>query len=355
MKVIIAGGTGFLGRHVTAALGGAGHELVLLARGHHQVNPRSGMAVFPWDAAAEGLSLEPPPESLKESDAIVNLIGIKRELGTQTFERVHVLATANLIRLAKALGIKRFLHISVVSSRPDKKSAYHDTKWRAEELVKESGLEVTILKPGVIFGPGDDMVTHLVKMLRFFPLFPIVGKGRSLLQPIHANDVAKAVLLALERPLAIGKSYDIVGPRRMTLRQVVQAVAEGMAMKPWIVSTPIWLHRLAVHGMNALLSNPLATPAQLQMLIDGLYGDLEPARRELGLEPGPFTADAVRALETDISSPRPPLCWPPLRRPPRFGLTSCPWRNALGGMPLEKGARDYLCSDSLPQRWNRSA
>src|SRR2546425_8661181 len=116
-------------------------------------------------------------------------------------------------------------------------------------------------------------VTHLVKMIRFFPLFPIVvGKGRSLLQPIHANDVAKAVLLALERPLAIGKSYDIVGPQRMTLRQVVQVVAEGMAMKLWIVSTPIWFHRLAVHGMNALLSNPLATPAQLQMLSDGLYG-----------------------------------------------------------------------------------
>jgi len=166
-----------------------------------------------------------------------------------------------------------------------------------------------------------------------FPLFPIVGKGRSLLQPIHANDVAKAVLLALERPLAIGKSYDIVGPQRMTLRQVVQVVAEGMAVKLWIVSTPIWIHRLAVHGMNALLSNPLATPSQLQMLSDGLYGDLEPARQDLGLEP---------------------LAYRPSRRTPS-ALSRQPFLPS-SGLPYSLGERrQRLYSNSLPRRWNRSA
>ena len=97
-------------------------------------------------------------------------------------------------------------------SRPDPRSAYHDTKWRAEELVRSSGLDWTILKPAVIYGPGDDMVSHLVKMIRFAPVFPVVGRGDSLLQPVHAGDVAAAVVGALGNDRSIGKAYDVVGP-----------------------------------------------------------------------------------------------------------------------------------------------
>ena len=127
---------------------------------------------------------------LRGSDALINLVGIKREEGTQTFARVHVDATRRLLATAKALGLRRFVHVSVVCSRPDARSGYHDTKWRAEQLVRASGLEFTILKPAVVYGPGDDMVTHLVKMIRFAPVFPVVGRGDAILQPVHVQDVA---------------------------------------------------------------------------------------------------------------------------------------------------------------------
>jgi hypothetical protein len=117
---------------------------------------------------------------MRDCNALVNLIGIKRQQGTQTFERVHVEATRHLIEAARELGIRRYIHISVDCSRPDSRSAYHDTKWRAEELIRSSGLNYTILKPGVVYGPGDDMVSHLVKMIRFAPVFPVVGRGDSL-------------------------------------------------------------------------------------------------------------------------------------------------------------------------------
>src|SRR5262249_28918989 len=144
---------------------------------------------------------------------------------------------------------------------------------------------------------------HLVKMIRFAPIFPVVGKGDSLLQPIYVRDVALAVVHALERDQAVGQTYDIVGSKRMTLRDVVRTVAEGTSLNLWIVNTPIWFQRLAVRLMNAVSRNPLSTPAQLQMLIDGLYGDPEPARADLGVEPAPFTADEVRPL----AAPIPPL------------------------------------------------
>ena len=124
MRVIIAGGTGFLGRHVTAALLAAGHAVLLLARGTRPAVAADGVEVVSADVAAGAV----PPEALRGGDAIVNLIGIKREQGAQTFERVHVEATRHLIEAARASGIRRFIQVSVVCSRPDPRSAYHDTK-----------------------------------------------------------------------------------------------------------------------------------------------------------------------------------------------------------------------------------
>jgi NADH dehydrogenase len=299
MRVIIAGGTGFLGRHVAGALVGAGHSVLLLARGTRPTLAGDGIEILRTDVATGAL----PLEAMRGSDALVNLIGIKREQGTQTFERVHVESTRHLVEAAKVLGVRRLVHISVVCSRPDPGSAYHDTKWRGEELVRAAGLDDTILKPGVIYGPGDDMVTHLVKMIRFAPVFPVVGRGDSLLQPVHVGDVAAAAVGALGNDRSIGKRYDVVGPERLTLRAVVETVARGVGLPLRVVGTPIWFQRAAVALMNALFRNPLSTPAQLQMLIDGLYGDPAPARDDLGVEPRPFTVEEVRKL----AGPIPPL------------------------------------------------
>ncbi len=298
MRVIIAGGTGFLGRHVTEALVATGHTVLLLARGTRTARAADGAELLQTDVGSDVL----PLEAMRGCDALVNLIGIKREQGTQTFERAHVEATRHLIEAAQELGIRRYVHISVVCSRPDPRSAYHDTKWRAEELIRSSGLDYTILKPGVIYGPGDDMVTHLVKMIRFAPVFPVVGRGDSLLQPVHAGDVAAAVVGALADDRSIGKCYDVVGPERLTLRAVVETVARGLGLRLRVVGTPIWFQRAAVGLMNALSRHPLSTPAQLQMLIDGLSGDPAPARAELGVEPRPFTVDEVCRLARPIPS-----------------------------------------------------
>src|SRR6185503_595217 len=296
MKVAVAGGTGFVGRHVVEALRARGHSVIVLARGSRGV-PR-GAEPVPCDLAREPV----PAGALRGCDAVVNLAGIKREDGTQTFEAVHVEATRRLLAACDAEGVRRFVHVSVVCSRPDARLAYHDTKWRAEEAVRASGLDFTILKPAVIYGPGDDMVTHLVRMLRFASLFPVVGRGESILQPVDVRDVAEAVAATLDRPRSIGGTYDVVGPERLPLAEVVRVVADGIGLNVHVVPTPLPLQRLAVRLMNAVTTQPLSTPAQLQMLVDGLYGDTKPARRDLGLVPRPFTAEAVRAIEGPIGS-----------------------------------------------------
>ena len=287
MNVLVAGGSGFLGRHVLAELIARGHEVTALDRGRRPAPP--GVRRIAVDLATEDV----PAEALAGVGAIVNLVGIKRAAGEHTFEAVHVQATRKLVDAARAAGVRRFIHVSVVGSRPDATSAYHDTKWRAEALVRESGLLATILRPGVIYGRGDDMISHLVRMIRCAPVFPIVGRGSSLLQPVDVRDVAAVAASALERPSAAGM-YDVVGPERLPLRQVVRTVAEGLGLPLAILPTPSAWMRPVVRVWSRLSAAALSTPSQLRMLEDGMVGDPEPARRELGLEPRAFTTRAVQ-------------------------------------------------------------
>jgi NADH dehydrogenase len=275
--IAVVGGTGFLGRHVVAALEKAGYSVRALSR-------RNGFD-----------GLRPDPDSLRGADAVVNLAGIKREERGQTFEAVHVDLVRNLVVAMGIAGVSRIVHISVVVARPAPDLPYHDTKWKGEEIVRSSGLDYTILRPGVIYGEGDDMLSHLSLMIRTAPIFPIVGKGSSPMRPVDVRDVASAVLAALQKPCS-GETYDIVGPDRLELRDVVRRVAEALSLPVSIWPTPVALMRGPVCVMEAVMKQPLSTRAQLAMLVEGLDGDPGPARRGLELRTAPFTAERIRPL-----------------------------------------------------------
>lgn len=293
MKIVVLGGTGFLGRLVVPALQGAGHDVTVVSR-----RASRGGAHVVGNAATGDL----PAAAFAGRDAIVNLVGIKMPTREQSFEVAHVDATANLIDAARRHGIGRFIHVSVVVSRSDPAEPYRDSKWRAEELVKGSGLAWTILRPGVIWGPGDDLIGHLVKMVRSAPVFPVVGRGDSPMQPVHGADVADAIVSALATEDSAGRSYDLVGPETLMLRQMVRRVAKATGLSTWVLPTPFAVHRIFV-ALMALTPHPLATAAQLRMLRDGMVGDRQPAERDLGFSPRPFAVDGIRPLTHAI----PPL------------------------------------------------
>jgi NADH dehydrogenase len=276
--VAVVGGTGFLGRHAVPALLAAGFEARVLSR-------RTGC-----DARAIG------PEALRGCDAAVNLAGIKREEGAQTFRSVHVELVERLAGAMREAGVRRLVHVSAVVAREAPDLPYHDSKWRGEEAVRASGLDWTILRPGVIYGLGDDLLNHLVLMIRASPVFPVVGKGLAPMMPVDAKDVARAAAAALGRPESAGKTYELVGPERLALRDVVRRVAEAAGLRVRIWGTPVGLMRLPVALMERTMRQPLSTSAQLAMLQEGLAGDPEPARRELGVETAPFTPERLRPL-----------------------------------------------------------
>lgn len=281
--VAVVGGTGFLGRHLAPALHAAGYDVRVLSR-------RIG-----FDA------LRPDPASLRGCSAVVNLVGIKREEGEQTFRAVHVEAVGRLVEAMGLAGVRRLIHFSVVAAREAPRLPYQHTKWQGEESVRASGLEWTILRPGVIYGAGDDMLSHLTLMIRASAVFPIVNDGSAPMMPVDAHDVAAAVVGAIGNPASVGKVYEVVGPDRLTLREVVSRVAEANGLPVRIVGTPVALMRLPVRIMEATMRQPLSTRAQLTLLEEGLAGDPEPARRDLGVSPAPFAPERLRPIVEGIT------------------------------------------------------
>jgi uncharacterized protein YbjT (DUF2867 family) len=225
MKIFISGATGFVGGHLSRELLSRGHQLRLLAHGRRG-EERSGIEYVSGDvtSAAECAA------GAKGCDAVINLVGIIREFPQKgiTFEKLHIEATRTMLAAAQANGISRYLQMSALGSRPNAVSGYHRSKYAAEELVVASGLDYTIFRPSLIFGPEDAFVNMLAGFIRSFSVVPVIGDGKYRMQPISADDVARCFALALEKPATVGKAYNICGSDRLTYLEIVDAVAKAL-------------------------------------------------------------------------------------------------------------------------------
>ena len=288
MRIFLAGGTGFVGGHVRRVLLAKGHSIRLLVH-------RRSAGVEPGVEEVEGDATLLPSfqAALAGCDATLNLIGIIREFPGRgvTFERLHVEATRNIISAARSAGVRRYLQMSALGARADASSGYFRSKFRAEEEVRGSGLDYTIFRPSIIFGPKDDFINKLAGYLRCFPAMPVIGDGEYQLQPISADDVARCFLEALERPETIGRSFELCGPDRMSYNELLDTIGrvlgEGRVLK---VKNPLGLMRLIVPVMQRFSFFPITTD-QIDMLVEGNVCDgawretfaFEPARFEAGI------------------------------------------------------------------------
>jgi NADH dehydrogenase len=288
MKIFVSGGTGFVGGHVCRELLERGHRLRLLvhsARG----GGVDGVEPFPGDVTDRASCVE----GARGCDAVINLVGIIREFPGRgvTFGRLHGEATANMLAAAAENGIGRYLHMSALGSRPGAVSGYHRSKYGAEELVMASGLEWTIFRPSLIFGPGDAFVNMLAGYIRSFGMVPVIGSGTYRLQPIAAADVARCFALALEKPATAGRAFELCGPDRFTYLELVDAIARAMG-KSFVlkVKNPLSLMKLVTPLLEGFSFFPL-TSDQITMLLEESICDgswqqtfaFEPTRFEEGI------------------------------------------------------------------------
>ncbi len=294
MRVLVTGATGFVGTEVCKRLVADGHEVTGLSRSGRGGAP-SVRQVKGDVTSGAGLS-----SAIAGTDAVVHLVGIIREGGGLTFMDVHVTGTQNVITAMREAGVRRLIHMSALGARPDAASDYQSSKATAEQLVADSDLAWTIMRPSLIFGVGDDFFGNTLRnLVRLPPVVPVVGTGEYRFRPISIADVATAFSKALELPETEGRRFDLTGPREYTLRELLLLVRAELGLKKPLVNVPLPLMRLGTQ-LFRLLPNPPITRDELLMLLAGNTGEPEPAKSVFGLE----MRELEDALEEILNLPK---------------------------------------------------
>jgi len=299
MRIAITGGTGFVGRNVARQLLADGHDVVLISRG---VDPR-GEIVGAADSsrvtvAAIGIDDEDQlARAFAGCDGVAHCAGINRELGEQTYERVHVQGTRNVVSAARRAGVRKIALMSFIRARPNCGAPYHESKFAAEEIVRNSGSDYTILKAGVIYGQGDHMLDHLSHAFHTFPIFALVGLKDRPVRPTAVADVARIIAASLTEDRLSRETITVVGPEEMTLAEAVQRVANVVGKHPLTFRMPVWFHRAFAWACERTMRVPLVSTAQVRMLAEGLTEPLPPTPFVSGdLAPQTmFTDEQIRA------------------------------------------------------------
>ena len=314
MRVAITGGTGFVGRHLARELVARGHEVVLVARGK-DVRDESIYTLKKTSFFGSDLS---DPQELRRAflgcQAVAHCAGINRETSAETYRRVHVEGTAQVVEAARLASVGKIVLMSFLRARPQCDSGYHESKWAAEEIVRGSGLNYTIFKAGVIYGPGDHLLDHVSHALYTFPVFGLVGMKERRIRPLAVEDLVTAIIASFDDARLSTKTVSITGPEEMALSEAVRRVGEVIGKHPLCVPMPLAIQKVIAWVAERTMKIPLLSLAQLRILSEGvvealpacdaLPANLRPATRFIGEQiqnglprPGPFGLRDLRCCK----------------------------------------------------------
>ncbi len=266
-RTVVLGGSGFIGRYVVRRLAARGDVVAVGCRNAEEAKFLKPMGNV-GQIATLNVSIgdeDVLPAFLAGNDALVNCVGILRESGRQTLDLIHHTGPARLARLARDAGIERFVHISAIGADPRSTSAYARSKAAGEQAVRDAFPTVTILRPSVVFGPEDQFFNRFAAIAMVSPVMPLIGGGETRMQPVYVDDVAAAVMSCLEEPAAMGRTYELGGPKVYTLRELLELMLVEIRRKRLFVNLPFGLATLQARLMS-LLPDPPLTPDQVELL-----------------------------------------------------------------------------------------
>ena len=287
--VTVFGGTGFLGRRIVERLGAAGARVRVAVRHTTEgVPPQGGDVEVVYADVRDGTTVA---QAVRDSDAVVNAVGLYVEQGEATFQAVHVDGAQEVARAAREAGIPRLVHLSGIGADVNSESSYVRSRALGELAVREACTEATILRPSVLFGRGDALFRSLAAITRISPVFPLFGDGSTRLQPVFVGDVAEAVVKAVGSPSASGKVYELGGPRVYRYKELVELVLVHLKRRRVLVPVPFFVWEIQATLLGILPNPPLTRDQVILMKRDNVVSDAALTFADLGITPRPVEAE----------------------------------------------------------------
>jgi NADH dehydrogenase len=289
MKLLILGGSGFVGCHLARRLSRDAHVIDVATR----YAPRArrlrivpGVSVRQFDP----YDVDRLAAQLAGHDAVINLVGMLNERGRDGsgFRRAHVEMPEVVIEACRRSGVRRLLHMSALNAGRSE-SRYLATRGEGERRVKSSGLDWTLLRPSAIFGPDDRFLKRFERLLRFAPVLPL-ARPAARLAPVYVGDVAEAFARALTDREAIGRTFELCGPEIWRLREIAQWVAARNGWNRWVVGLPDALGRLQGRVFDFVPGKPFSSDNFRSLGVDGVCG--KDGFTKLGISPWAMTEKA---------------------------------------------------------------
>jgi uncharacterized protein YbjT (DUF2867 family) len=300
MRVFLAGATGFIGGHVVRALSERGHEVSCLVRGADPFKALAlpGVRTVTGDFTAPASYVGQVPGH----DVVLNAVGIIRETDHARFQIVHEEAPITLFDAAARGGVRKIIQISALGADEQAQSRYHLTKRAADRHLAGLGVPYVILRPSLVYGPQDHSMTFFLA-LAALPITPVPGDGQYRVQPVHIDDLVRAVVLAVERDDLRDFAVDVGGgepiPFDHMLDELTRRLGKRAARK---LHVPWPLMEMTAKVTDALGGRGPITGEELGMLRRGNWADRGPFVQRFGFEPAPFAVGIARKPLTEADA-----------------------------------------------------
>lgn len=289
-RVTVFGGSGFLGRLVVHRLARSGMGTVVRAACRHpqeSIHLRtSGNLGQVAPIYADVRDVESVKAAVVDADAVVNCVGFWSEGGRGAkFQDVHVDGAHTVARVAAEAGVQALVHVSGIGADESARNRYIRARGKGEKAVREAFPGAVILRPSVMFGPGDALFETLAAVARLSPVLPLYGGGRNKIQPAYVADVADAVRAGVLREEAAGTTYELGGPKVYTMREIYELLLYEVGRRRLLLPVPLWAGRIQARLLS-LLPNPPLTVDQIDLMADdNVVAPKAKTFADLGIEP----------------------------------------------------------------------
>lgn len=299
--VTLIGGSGFIGRYAARALVEAGYRVRVACRRPHVAGDTRLAGPPGWVHLVQANVRDVPSleRACEGADVVVNLVGILSEMGPQTFPDTQTVGARNAAQAARSAGVGRFVQVSAIGADAESRAEYARTKADGENAVREVFPDAVILRPSIVFGPEDGFFNRFAALAKspamaILPFLPAIGGGKTKFQPVYAGDVADAIVAAVQRDDALGKTYELGGPGVYSFNELYDFIFKTIdtrrfkAPLPFAVAKPMGLAMGTafrwIPPLRWVLGEPPITGGQVEMLkTDNVVSDSALTLADLGV------------------------------------------------------------------------